>query len=108
MTLSYGPIVRDVMTGGGVVTFRVAVLEIVPSFAVMVIELAVALVVIENVALFAPAGTRTLVGSDVAVVFEVLNETERPPVGAFALRVTVPTDGVPTGTLVSERESEAS
>jgi hypothetical protein len=58
------------------------------------------LVVAVKVAVAAPAATVTEDGTWAAAVFELVNVTTTPPVGATPLRVTVPVDEVPPTTEV--------
>jgi hypothetical protein len=67
---------------------------------VTAVELTTALVVIENVALVAPASTVTLAGTCAAAVLLLDSVTTAPPVGAAPLSVTVPVDPAPPTTLV--------
>ena len=60
-------------------------------------------VVIENVALVAPAATVTLDGTVATAVLLLDSDTAAPPVGAPAESVTVPTAAVPTVTLAALR-----
>ena len=53
-----------------------------------------------NVFVFVPAATVTDDGTVAAAVFPLESVTTFPPVGAFALRVTVPVELVPPVTLV--------
>lgn len=53
------------------------------------------LVVIVKVAVGAPDGTVTLVGTCAAAVLLLESVTRAPPVGALPLRVTVPVDEFP-------------
>ena len=55
-------------------------------------------VVTENVALVAPAGTVTLAGVD-AMAESAESDTITPPLGAAPLSVTVPAEDVPPATL---------
>ncbi len=55
-------------------------------------------------ALVAPAGTVTLAGTVVAVELSE-SDTAAPPLGAAALRVTVPVEELPPTTLVGLRET---
>lgn len=59
-------------------------------------------VVTANVALVAPAAMVALAGT-VAAALELVNVTTAPPVGAGAVRVTVPVEVAPPTTLVGER-----
>ena len=58
------------------------------------------LVVTAKVAVVAPAGTVTVVGTWAAAVIELDNAIAAPPAGAGPLSVTVPVDGVPPTTEV--------
>ena len=60
-------------------------------------------VVAANVALLAPAATETLPGTTATPVLLLVSVTTAPPVGAAAVNVTVPCDGVPPVTLVGLR-----
>ena len=64
-------------------------------------------VVTVKVALVAPAGTVTLAGTLVAVEFSD-SDTTAPPLGAAALRVTVPVEELPPTTLVGFSETAES
>jgi len=57
-------------------------------------------------ALAAPAGTVTLEGTVATAVLLLESVTTAPPTGAGALRVTVPVDALPAGTLVGLRLKE--
>ncbi len=59
-----------------------------------------------NVAVVAPAATVTLAGTVAAAVLPLLKATTAPPVGAWALRVTVPVDEPPPVTVVGLRLTE--
>src|SRR5881296_903265 len=63
------------------------------------VEAVTELVVTVKVALMAPAGTMILTGTVAAVELHE-SETDPPPVGAGALKVTVPVDVAPPTTLV--------
>jgi hypothetical protein len=82
-------------------TVRTAVRVTPPAAAEMVADVAAVtdVVAIVNVALVAPAGTVTLAGTVVALEFSD-SVTATPPLGAAALKVTVPVDGLPPATLV--------
>jgi hypothetical protein len=62
---------------------------------VTAVKAATALVLIVNVALFAPAVTVTLAGTRATVVLLLESTTCAPPVGAGPLRVTVPVEEFP-------------
>ena len=68
-------------------------------------------VVIENVAVVAPAITVTLAGTCAAVVLLLVRVTTAPPVGAAAAKVTVAVDDVPpiteAGLSVTDVNAEA-
>ena len=68
------------------------------------VEAVTDVVVTVNVALVAPAGTVTLAGTVVAVESSE-SDTAAPPLGAAALRVTVPVEELPPTTLVGLRET---
>lgn len=57
-------------------------------------------VVMVKAAVVDPAGTDTLTGTCAAAVLLLLNVTVAPPVGAAALKVTVPCELLPPTTLV--------
>jgi len=59
-------------------------------------------VVIEKVALVAPAATVTLAGTVATAVFALLRPTTAPPAGAPAVSVTVPCDELPPTTEVGD------
>jgi hypothetical protein len=71
-------------------------------------EAVTAKVVTVNVALEAPAGMVTLVGTVAAAVLVLERETEAPLLGAGALSATVPVEGEPPLTLVGLSVSEDS
>ena len=48
----------------------------------------------------APAGTRTVAGTDATAGFELVRPIETPPAGAAELAVTVPVTVVPRVTIV--------
>jgi hypothetical protein len=90
------------------VTVRVA-LALPPSEAVIV-EVAVDAtprVVTVKVAEVAPAGTVTLAGTVAALVLLLVSVTEAPPVGAAALKATVPVELLPPTTLVGLSDTDA-
>ena len=62
-------------------------------------------VLIVNVAVVAPAGTVTLLGTDAAAVLLLVRVTTKPLVGAIPLSVTVPVDAVPPITVAGLSES---
>ena len=66
---------------------------------VAVVDELTAVVVTVKVAVVLPAATVTLAGT-VAEVLLLDKETEMPPVGAAAFRVTVPVEGLPPVTEV--------
>jgi hypothetical protein len=70
------------------------------------VEAVTARVVTVNVALEAPAGMVTLTGTVATAVLLLERETRAPPVGAGALSVTPPVEGVPPLTLVGLSVSE--
>lgn len=61
-----------------------------------------------NVALLLPAATVTLVGTVAAEVLVLERVTAAPPLGAGALRVTVPVEADPPLTLAGLRTTEDS
>ena len=61
---------------------------------------------IVNVAVIAPAGTVTLDGTDATVESLLESATITPSVGAAAVRVTVPVEGLPPSTVVGLTETE--
>ncbi len=63
-------------------------------------------VVMEKVALVVPAGTVTLAGAVATAVLLLESVTTAPPLGAGALRVTVPWEEFPPTTLVGFRASD--
>ena len=87
-------------------TVSAAVLVTPAKTAEMVAEVEVVteLVVILKLALLLPAVTVTLVGTLVALEFSE-SDTTAPPVGAAALKVTVPVEEFPPTTLVGLRDS---
>ncbi|HEX2728270.1 MAG TPA: hypothetical protein VHM16_00860, partial [Rubrobacteraceae bacterium] len=88
-------------------TVSVADLDAPPALAVMTEELLPAVVPawIVNVALVAPPATVTLSGTVAAVVLPLVSATTRPPVGAGAVKVTVPVLVEPSTTAVGLRLS---
>lgn len=88
-------------------TVSVADLDTPPALAVMTEELlpAVAPAWIVSVALVAPPATVTLSGTVAAVVLPLVSATTRPPLGAGAVRVTVPVLVEPSTTAVGLRLS---
>jgi hypothetical protein len=82
----------NVELAGEGVTISAAVLFIVPSVAVIVLEAAVAAVsdVTVNVATLEPAGTITLAGAVTSPVEELASVTVVPAPGAVPVKVTVP------------------
>ena len=84
-------------------TVKMAVRLTPPKVAVSVTAVADAtdVVVAANVALVAPAATVTLAGT-VTALFALVSATCAPPVGAAAVRVTVPVEEAPPTTLVGE------
>ena len=81
----------------GAFRFKVAVLLVAPSEAVMstVVWVATAVVVIVNEPDVAPAATVTLAGTEAMVGLALVRANTRPPVGAGPLNVTVPVELVP-------------
>jgi len=73
---------------------------------VTILSLATARVVTVKVELVAPAGTVTLAGTVATLVSLLTSETTVPPLGAGALKVTLPVEGFPPTTVVglSDRE----
>jgi hypothetical protein len=59
-----------------------------------------------NVAVVAAAATATLAGTEAAAALSLLSVTTAPPVGAAALRVTVPVDVLPPVTDVGFKPTE--
>ena len=72
---------------------------------VAVAEEVTAFVVTVNVAVVLPAATATVAGT-VADVLLLDSATEIPPVGAAALKVTVPVDELPPVTVVGLRDTD--
>ncbi len=70
------------------------------------VEAPTALVLTVNVELVAPAATVTLAGTVATVVLLLESVTTAPPLGAGALRVTVPCEEFPPTTLVGFRASD--
>ena len=70
------------------------------------VEAVTAVVVTVKVALVAPASTVTLAGTVATAVLLLERVTTAPPLGAAALRVTVPVEGLPPKTLVGFRVTE--
>jgi hypothetical protein len=60
-----------------------------------------------KVALFDPPATVTLAGTVAAEVLLLVSVTTAPPVGAALLKVTVPVDDDPPGTVVGFKETDA-
>ena len=98
-TTDVGLSVRPVTAGG--LTVNVAVLLVAPVVPVIVTEVAAATptVVAVNVAVLDPAATDTDAGTVVEASLEA-SVTVIPPVGAFALSVTVPVEERPPATAV--------
>jgi hypothetical protein len=97
--------IENAFNAGGLTT-RVALTEIPPSDAEIVADSAVdtAMVLIGKVAVFWPDITVTFAGTVTPVVSDD-KLTTTPPVGAFALSVTVPVDGAPPKTEFGEMVS---
>ncbi len=70
------------------------------------VEVETPVVVMEKVALVAPAGTVTLAGAVATAVLLLESVTTAPPLGAGPLRVTVPCEESPPTTLVGFRASD--
>ena len=71
-----------------------------------VVDEATALVVALNVALVAPAGMVTLLGTEATAELLLERETVAPPVGAGPFKVAVPVAGVAPVTLVGLTANE--
>ena len=99
-TTTVGLTVRVVSAGE--LTVRVAVLETLPSVAVITGEAVVATAEVEtvNVAVVSPDKTVTDAGTVAAAVLPLLRDTTTPAAGAGPLTVTVPVDPVPPITAV--------
>ena len=87
--------------GVGGFTVSTAVRVTPPKTADMVadVEAVTDVVVIVKLALVAPAGTVTLAGTVVALEFSE-SDSAAPPLGAAALKVTVPVEELPPTTVV--------
>jgi hypothetical protein len=96
-----GEMVRFDRVGLAEVTVKRAVLLIPPALAVITDELVLAVVPEKTVndAAVSPAGTVTLAGTVAADVLPLVSATTTPPVGAAALRATVPVLLVPSTTV---------
>ena len=103
---------EDKLAGGGGagtgVTTSVAVRVTPLNVAEMVTLLVAATetVLIENVAVVAPAATVTLAGVEATAEALLESVTTAPPVGAALLRVTVPCEELPPTTVAGLRESD--
>jgi hypothetical protein len=78
-----------------------AVVRVAPPYTPVIVaeaDVVTALVVIENVALVAPAATVTLAGTPASAALLLVSVTTAPPDGAVALRVAVPCDPAPPTT----------
>ena len=107
-TITVGLTVRVVSAGE--LTVRVAVLETLPSVAVITGEAVLATAEVEtvNVAVVPPEETVTDAGTVAAAVLPLLRETTTPAAGAGPLSVTVPVEPVPPITAVGLSASEVS
>ncbi|HEV8636851.1 MAG TPA: hypothetical protein VG370_21745 [Chloroflexota bacterium] len=96
--------------GGAGVTVSDAVLVAPPNAPVIVtgVDAPTALVVTVNVALVAPAAIVTLAGTLAAAALLLESDTAAPPLGAAALKVTVPVEELPPTTLVGLTVTAAS
>jgi hypothetical protein len=103
-TTEVGDLVTD--DSAAAVTVSVA-FAVPPSVAVMteVVVDATLRVVTVKVAVVLPAGTVMLAGTVAAAVLLLERATETPPVGAAALKVTVPVEFAPPTTLVGLRDT---
>jgi len=106
-TTDAGANVRPV-SAPGAETFRVAVTDVAPIFAVIVavVDVVTGDVVTVNVAVVDPANTVTLAGT---TTLELLDErvTTDPPVGAGPSKLTVPVDVSPPITVDGSSETPA-
>lgn len=90
--------------GGASVSAAVLVTPAKTAEIVTEVEAVTAVVVTVKVALLAPAGTMTLAGAVAAAELSE-SDTVAPPLGAAALKVTVPVEEVPPTTLLGLRET---
>ena len=90
-------------------TVRAAVRVTPPALAVIVtsVDVVTALVAIGKVVLVAPGATDTLAGTVAAAVL-LDSDTTAPPVGAAALKVTVPVEELPPWTVAGDSDSAES
>ncbi|MFN7987706.1 MAG: hypothetical protein U0529_09555 [Thermoanaerobaculia bacterium] len=115
VTVSVAPVPPVTLVGetlaafiAGAVTARVAVF-VTPLRTALITALALVgwgTVVTVKVFVFAPEATVTDDGTVAAALFPLLRVTTFPPVGAFALSVTVPVDTTPPMTLVGVSATE--